>query len=123
MKFYCENPESVAKEMFWLAWKACGGPLGMGYLQDNPQATKDDIWESVTGKTLTDYSRSRTDDSKKPYGDYVFGRMMKMGLTINSDHLDLRDGNLNREYQAWCTVYPTYEDLVRKAYENEKENG
>jgi hypothetical protein len=32
MKALCENPVEVAKEMFWLAWKACGGPRGLQFL-------------------------------------------------------------------------------------------
>lgn len=34
--------EQVAKRIFWLAWQACGGPFGMGILQNHPGANEDD---------------------------------------------------------------------------------
>ena len=78
MKIKHDQPIELAKEMFYLAWNACGSPSGMGFLQDNPTASKEDVWKSVSGQTLTDYCIP-TGDTLYPRGDYVFGRMMIFG--------------------------------------------
>ncbi len=102
-----KNPLEVVKESFWLAWKACGDPLGMGVYQDRPNATKDDIW----AQTFPDYHGSQTE----AYGDYVFGRMMKLSLKWDDTSIDIGNLGTNIEYQSWARVYPTYETLVLAA--------
>ena len=79
MKVKIKNakPEEVMKEAFWLAWNACGGPLGMGFLQNKPDATKENIWDNVT--VSGDYPMPI--NRGEVYGDYVFGRMMKLGFS------------------------------------------
>ena len=41
MQSFYVKPEQtldIVKEMYWLAWKACGKTKGMGFLQDRPDA-------------------------------------------------------------------------------------
>ncbi len=114
MRIVCENPEQVVQEAFWLAWKACGGSLGMGRFQDRPGATKEDVWANVSESGDYPY---KVNDNKpgKVYGDYVFGRMMKLGLEWDETGVTVRDDAPRPDYQAWCRKYPTYEDLVLAA--------
>jgi hypothetical protein len=116
MKIAADKPEEVVKEAFWLAWKACGGPLGMGFLQDKPNATKERVWEGVYNRN--DYPGGNNLNTNKPgkvYGDYVFGRMMKLWLEWDDKEVTVPDGVPNIEYQAWCGVYPDYQSLIAAA--------
>ena len=83
-----DDPVGLAKEIFWLAWQACGGPLGMGVLQDRGGITKEDVWQNVSISGDYPVSRNKSDS---PYADYVFGRMMKFGLKIADGCLDIPD--------------------------------
>lgn len=106
------NPEAVVKAAYWLAWKACGGPLGMGVLQDRPGANKDDVWAQV--KPIETKSRP----GNWCNGDYVFGRMMKLYVKFDADSIHYDDHEPHPEYQAWCRLYPTYESLLLAACES-----
>lgn len=106
------DPVELAKEIFWLAWQACGGPRGMGFLQNRPEATRDDIWNNVS--CSGDYPINRS-EPQRPYADYVFGRMMKFGMEITDHSITVRDGQPRGDYQSWCAIYPTYEGLVAEA--------
>jgi hypothetical protein len=110
-----ENPTELAKEIFWLAWQACGGPMGMGFLQDRSGVTRDDVWGNVNN--AGDYPMNHN-KANEPYADYVFGRMMKVGVTILKDGIEMRDFEPRADYQSWCRTYRTVEDLVNKAVEN-----
>lgn len=120
MRIETDNPEAVVKEAFWLAWQACGHPLGMGILQDRPGATKDEVWACVYDKF--DYpggnTVGRTNKPGDVYGDYVFGRMMKLGLKWDAAGVEFTDGPPRPDYQGWCARYPTTEALVRAAIES-----
>jgi len=107
--------DDVVKETFWLAWQACGGTLGMGFLQDKPNATKEQVWDNVlcTG----DYPGNRSKKNKL-YVDYIFGRMMKLGFSCEKDILEFRNDKPIVDYQAWCRVYSTYQKLVEEAAKN-----
>ena len=113
MKTKVKDPEAVVKEMFWLAWQACGGPFGMGVLQNKPAATKDDVWNNVA--TSGDYVGGPHTRPNEVYGDYVFGRMVKLSLTFDTDTIAWNDRKLDPEYQAWCIKYPTYQALFDAA--------
>lgn len=117
MKIQCDNPVEVAKEAFWLAWQACGGTSGLGFLQDRPSITKEDVWKNV--QTSGDYAGNDTIPSR-PYGDYVFGRMMKMGFEIGKDYIEFRDCNLDPAYESWCGTYPTYDALLSAAMKDKE---
>lgn len=100
--------EMVAKRMMYLAWQACGGTQGMGFMRNHPEATEDEVWQNV--RTRGDYVRIPGQDKPgEVYADYVFGRMMKMGLTYAADSVSWHDSTPRRDYQAWCGVYRTVE--------------
>lgn len=108
--------EEVVKRMFCLAWQACGGPLGMGVLQDRPGASEDEIWENVGRRG--DYPGDP--DKRGPseaYGDYVFGRMMKLSVHWDDAEIDLGDDSPRGDYQAWCGEYHSYQALFDAAVE------
>jgi hypothetical protein len=109
--------DPVVKRMFYLAWKAVGGPSGMmGFLQDRGEADEDAVWENV--QTSGDYLFGREPDPATPgkaHGDYVFGRMMKMCVNWSGDTITVSDYELRRDYQAWCDEYKTYADLAKAA--------
>ena len=111
------DPEAVVKEMFWLAWQACGGPLGMGMFQDNPAADKESVWKNVYdagdypgGKKMAGFRRNGG-----AYGDYVFGRMMKLYIELDAESLEFSDNAPRIDFQSWCGKYPTYEALYDAA--------
>jgi len=116
---------AVAEEAMWLAWQACGGPLGIGILQDNASASKQDVMTNLW--TQGDYAGGRDMrglDEGEYYGDYVFGRMMKTGIKVTGPDTivvntaaDKKDGSLNPEYVGWCQAYSTREALITAAKE------
>ncbi|MEN6549969.1 MAG: hypothetical protein ABFE07_28330 [Armatimonadia bacterium] len=105
--------EQVAKRIFWLAWQACGGPLGAGWLQNHPEATEADVWQNVC--TNGDYPGNPSSRPGDAYGDYVFGRMMKLTVLYKADEVALNDERPRGDYQAWCRQYRTYEELAKAA--------
>lgn len=113
MKIEHSNPTALAKRAFFLAYQACGGTFGMGILQARDGATEDDVWENV--KTRGDYPSAHGVEPDRPYGDYVFGRMMKLGLEVHQDGVSCIERKPTPDYQAWSRRYPTYESLVRAA--------
>ena len=112
MRIEVSNSEAVVKEVFWLAWLACGGPTGMGIHQDPGLATKKQVWD----QTLNGRDYAHTDNKPgKVLADYVFGRMMKLRLEWDSTSVTFSDGKPHPDYQAWCRKYPTYQSLVEAA--------
>jgi hypothetical protein len=112
MKFPTNNSTSVAEEMFWLAWNACGGPLGMGVFQNKPGATKAEVLDNIYRRG--DYLNAEG----TAYADYVFGRMMKLGIKVTPDFIEVNDSKPTWDYQAWCTMYPDYESLFNAAVQS-----
>lgn len=112
MKIEVENPEEVVKEAFWLAWQAAGREEGMGVFKAKSGATRDQVWENVVSSG--DYAMSHN----KPgdvYGDYVFGRMLKLGIKWDAKSVTVRDSEPRSDYQAWCRKYPSYWSLIEAA--------
>lgn len=124
MRIKCDNPEAVVKEAFWLAWQACGGTTGCGFLQDRQTANKDEVWDRMFNRG--DYPSGNDpqlagnvhNKRGKVYGDYVFGRMMKVGFEWDDVSILVRDTEPRPEYQAWCRTYKTFADLVQAAIAN-----
>lgn len=114
MKIKCARPEEVVKEAFWLAWKACGKPQGMGVFQDRPGASKQEVWDCVFHKKDYPYSIDKNRPGKV-YGDYVFGRMMKVGFQWDDTSVEVQESPPRPDYQSWCRIYSSYEGLVREA--------
>jgi len=116
MKFKAEgfSGEQLAKRIFFLAYEACGGPRGMRVFQAD--VNEEMVWNNVRGQG--DYPMS-FDRPGHPYGDYVFGRMMKLGFAVYSDSVEMLDDHIPLEdYQSWCVKYPTSEDLAKAAIES-----
>lgn len=95
----CKEPEAVVKEAFWLAWQACGGPKNMGWLQDNPTADKEAVWKQMYDRVdyAGNHGQNRTGNV---YGDYVFGRMMKLGLQWDENGIEFTDSAPRSDYQS-----------------------
>ena len=108
----------IAREMMWLAWQACGGPVGMGAFQNRPGATRDDVWKQAIGGRDYPGGIKAADGPGIATGDYVFGRMMKIHFTFDADSVTVPDGAQQPDYQAWCTTYATYDDLAKAAIES-----
>lgn len=106
------NPLDYVKDVFWLAWQACGGPLGMGFLRDNPGATREEVWENV--RSSGDYAwGDNTDNNWR--ADYVFGRMMKFTVELDDDQVTISGSGPDPDYQAWSREYPSYQALADAA--------
>lgn len=117
MKFKLVSGDSneLVKQFFYLAWRACGGPLGMGWLQDNPNADADKVFDNV--KSAGDYPGNFTRCKYgEYYADYVFGRMMKVGIAVlDNDVIGISDHPPTPDYEAWCHAFPTHEALLEAA--------
>ncbi len=108
----------VAMEMVWLAWKACGGPLGLGFLQDRPDATEEEVWLAMVGAHDYGGIGCKGAPTGEVNADYVFGRMMKLYFEYGEDFVDVREDDPKPDYQAWCREYPSYEALAKVAIES-----
>lgn len=107
-----EQALAVAKEALWLAWKACGGTSGMGFLKNKPESDKEAVWDNAVN--MGDYNgRPRMEPGIN--ADYVFGRMMKLRFSINGDSLEFSDSQPRGDYQSWCYQYKTYAALFDAA--------
>jgi hypothetical protein len=109
MQVKVNDSTKFAKRMFYLLWQACGGPRGMGILQNRPDATEDDVWYNI--QTAGDYPIKT---GKDLYADYVFGRMMKFGCKIvdkKTVEFPKVDG-FRADYQGWCIKYNTLNDIL-----------
>ena len=106
------NPNSIdafASRLFYLAWQACGGPMGMGVFQNRPQATEQEVFNNVL--THGDYPGNHNSYSEV-YGDYVFGRMMKFGFSMEDGLLVFRDSPFAPDYQGFSRKYKTLQSLL-----------
>lgn len=116
-----EQTEAVVKRMFHLAWKA-SRVLGMGVFQDRgPQITEDQVWTNIMGAHDYKFDAEHEPVNKpahgEPYADYVFGRMMKMGLRYKDGIIHIYRDDITPDYQSWCITYPSYLSLVDHACE------
>ena len=93
-----EEAQAVAKRMFWLAYEV-SSVVGAGFLQAREGATEDDVWENVN--TRGDYPGRADMESapqKAPYGDYVFGRMMKWGCFLHGRNIRIPETSFHPGY-------------------------
>lgn len=113
-----ETVNSVVSRMFWLAWQSCKMPFGMGILQDNPGANEAEVMKNVIG--AGDYTSNLNRREDEVYGDYVFGRMMKLGVTFDTKEgkIGIPTSSTDIEYQGWSGQYPTYQSLFDAAIES-----
>jgi hypothetical protein len=89
------EPVKVAKRAMWLAWQACGGPIGMGVFQDNPGATEEAVWNNVSVRGDYAYAPEpgvkEKDGKGEAYADYTFGRMMKLRLRWDAEGIEVSE--------------------------------
>ena len=111
------SAEALVKRMFFLAWKACRGPVGMGFLQDRGELNEEQVWKVCYN--AEDYPGGNLFRGNKPgdvYGDYVAGRMMKVGFKWTDDTVECNGGDgWRNDYQAFCRVYKNFGELARAA--------
>jgi hypothetical protein len=106
--------KDVAEEAFYLAWKACGDPISMGIFQDYPMATKEEV--IANARSNGDYPADhRQVSTNELYGDYVFGRMMKLSLNYGEDFVEVPDYGPRSDYQSWAFIYDSYTQLIANA--------
>lgn len=117
IKVPTDKVQEVVKQFFWIAYCACGGTSGLGFLKERSGVTPEQVLQNVMSDG--DYPGGGfLTNPKHPYGDYVFGRMMKTGIKIEGDILEIRDDKPRRDYQGWCRVYDSYEALLKAACQN-----
>lgn len=108
--------EQFAKRMFKLAWDA-SAVMGAGAFQDRGSGmTEEQVWENVVG--AGDYpfrAKAPPTAPSRPrsvYGDYVFGRMMKLGVGIGDGFIEMGDAMYRGDYQSFARRYGTPAALV-----------
>lgn len=114
-----EDARTFVNEFFYEAWKA-STVVGLGILQDRgPDLTPEDIIRNVFNHS--DYSPALELQSYAGsiYADYVFGRMMKVGLNVNLDDCKVlvNDIDCSPDYQSWSRVYETVDQLINEVHE------
>lgn len=112
-----EYPLETAREAFWLAYKSAGAASGMGMLQARDNVNRENVFENV--KNEGDYPGEpiRSGDGEL-YGDYVFGRMLKLRLEIKGEGVEVPTTEVDPRYQGWARKYESYEELIQAAVEN-----
>ena len=114
--------EKLVRRIFYLAWKE-SGVFGSGHLQDRGSTpTEDVVWrDGVINRS--DYPVVAQDPTDSVFADYVFGRMMKLHVTIEGEQIQVgRAGEVPRaDYQSWCRTYPTYDALKEAAIKSLEE--
>jgi len=109
-----KEKDAFLKNMFFLAYEACGGTTGMGFMQSNPDATADEVFENICNHG--DYSGIGADiDDSRLSADYVFGRMMKLSVEISDKTVTLPDMKPEVCRQGWAMKYKSYKSLAKAA--------
>lgn len=106
MEIKHSNPEALAKRMFFLAYEA-SQVVGMGILQARNKVTEDQVFGSLWKRSYRELPNY--------YGDYIFGRMVKLNIEVGKDFIVVDDGNPRTAYQSWAFLYPAYQDLATEA--------
>lgn len=114
-----EQMMDVVRQVLWNAWRACGGPQGSGYIQDRPEATRDQVFECAFHKRDYPGGRFWTEQNAVD-ADYVFGRMMKLYMKLNHETNTItvplaEEYPPTTDYNGWARKYPTYEALFDAA--------
>lgn len=107
--------EIVARRMFFLAYQACGGEFMYGCFRARENPVEEEVWQNVL--TSGDYPGAPKCRPGNLYGDYVFGRMLKLKVQYDRDSVTVRDDTPDRSYQGWSrkSGYPSYAALVEAA--------
>lgn len=111
LKLKKQDVDRFLKRLFYKAYLS-SSVLGMGILQQRPNASEDDVWQNVQGSG--DYAINWNTNDKKIRADYVFGRMMKLDTEkISEDEIEITPDKGKPDYQSWCRTYPTTQSLCR----------
>lgn len=106
-------PEKVVKRAMFLAYQA-SRTAGMGVFQARDGITEDDVWKNAYNNG--DYPGGRMSrKTNDVYGDYVFGRMMKVGFKWTDRQIEVREEQPRPDYQSWAFQYRSYRDLIDAA--------
>lgn len=115
IKLHSTDPVAFIKRAYKLAYEACGGPFGYGILQARSQASEEDIFKNVC--MAGDYPCRHEPDPEKTqkfYGDYVFGRMMKLGMRVIDGQVEINDAwGWTPDYNAFAFKYPNAASLAK----------
>ena len=124
MKIILNNSEeamAVVKRMVFLAYNACGRPMGMGVLQDmrldGKSAEEEKVWQCAYNQE--DYPM-RHGKANEVYCDYVFGRMMKWGCEWEKNIITIPEKYFRSDYQSFCGTYPDNKALAIAALKSLK---
>lgn len=99
-------PIELVKRMYWLAWTASTPST----FDEGVGVDEAKVWAEIE-KQVTP-----TGNILDWYGDFVFGRSLKMAVEYNKKNRTLRaPEHAYPIFQAWATVYPTYTDLFNAA--------
>lgn len=111
----------IVKRMVFLAYQACGGAVGMGFLQEmrlgGKSAEEEQVWKCAYDSEDYPMNRRMLQGMKdeEVYCDYVFGRMMKWGCKWNDHNIIFSNRQFRPDYQGFCLTYPTDEALYEAA--------
>ena len=103
------NRDQFIKRLFFLAWQACGGTSGLGFLQARDDADENKVFDNVL--RAGDYPGVPHHAPRLISSDYVFGRMMKLNVYLVDDDSIGMYGEWRRDYQGFSGKYKTPEEL------------
>lgn len=107
------SPKAIVKRAFFLAYQACKVEFGNGVLQARRDATEEDVWHNVVNRS--DYPGAQLPPETEPYGDYVFGRMMKLHVRYDDRLIAVPKGTASVSHQMWAGTYPSFANLFECA--------
>lgn len=94
--------EQFIKRMYFLAYQN-SRVMGLGALRAVSEATEDAIFKNIDDHG--DYAMKLGIKKNEYYADYVFGRMMKLGCSIEDDCIIITDKVYAPDYQSFARVY------------------
>ena len=105
--------ETLAQHYFLLAYQECGTELGMGTYKKRNDLSVDNVLEQCRKQEFNNLI--------KYSGDYIAGRMAKLGIEFNTETsmVIVSDFMPRPDYQAWSTgKHNTYDALLQQAAQN-----
>jgi hypothetical protein len=107
---------NVASRALFIAYNA-SLVFGMGAFKAQENKTENEVFNNVI--TKGDYPgklQSIPDMSNcHLYADYVYGRMMKLKMTIVNNTIQFYDDKPKIGFQSWATTYKSYNKLFKLA--------
>lgn len=106
------------KRVIFLLWQAAGSPSGMGWFQNNPTASEEEVFEQAAGnRDYPCYREHREGQPVSIYMDYVFGRCLKTDLLYDEvkGTVELRPDTPRATYQNWWRRYKDSSEVFTAA--------